>query len=375
MTSGRFANIKPRARVDSLDIMRGFSMFWLIGGAAIIGELALHSPIGGLDGLATQMKHASWVGLRFFDLIFPFFIFASGATIPYSTLRMKQKGLSSLKIAFKALRRALILSLIGVMYNEWTSHNFANPRLCSVLAQIGVSYFICVIIYLVSPRSNRLLSSAIGIMLLIAGLQILMPGSSLSEEIYPSNNINSLIDSALVPGRLLNGTFDPEGPLNWISASALCLFGAWTSGQLAPTQERNLSFRRKVILPFVIGVTLILVGLIADSHYSIIKALWTSSFCAVAGGISILFYLILYGIADVKNIKKPFYLFKVIGSNSLLACLATRLFGYAQFTNVLGSYASKSFSVETNLLAMIFTALATFSLLYFLYRRKIFIKV
>jgi len=52
--------------------MRGFSMFWLIGGAAIVGELALHSSIGGLDGLATQMKHASWVGLRFFDLIFPF---------------------------------------------------------------------------------------------------------------------------------------------------------------------------------------------------------------------------------------------------------------------------------------------------------------
>jgi predicted acyltransferase len=375
MTSGQLARIKPRARVDSLDIMRGFSMFWLIGGAAIVGEFALHSSIGGLDGLAMQMKHASWVGLRFFDLIFPFFIFASGATIPYSILRMKEKGVSNFKIAFKALRRALILSFIGVMYNEWTSHDFANPRLCSVLAQIGISYFICIIIYLVSPRSNRLLASAIGIMLLIAGLQILMPGSSLSEEIYPGNNINSLIDSALLPGRLLNGTFDPEGPLNWISASALCLIGAWTSNQLAPIQERNLRFRRKLILPFVIGVMLILVGLIADSRYSIIKALWTSSFCAVAGGISILFYLALYAIVDVKNIKKPFYLFKVIGSNSLLAYLATRLFGYAQFTNALGGYASRSFSIETNFLVIIFTTFTTFSLLYFLYRKKIFIKV
>ena len=375
MTSGKLARIKPRARVDSLDIMRGFSMFWLIGGAAIVEELALHSSIGGLDGLATQMKHASWVGLRFYDLIFPFFIFASGATIPYSILRMKQKGVSNFKITFKALRRALILLFIGVIYNEWTSHNFTNPRLCSVLALICVSYFICVIIYLVSPRSNRLLSSAIGIMLLIAGLQILMPGSSLSEEIYPSNNINSLIDSALVPGRLLNGTFDPEGPLNWISASAVCLFGAWTSDQIAPTQERNLSFRRKVILPFVIGVTLILVGLIADSHYSIIKALWTSSFCAVAGGISILFYSALYGIADVKNIKKPFYLFKVIGSNSLLAYLSTLLFSYSQFTNAFGNYTSRPFSIETNFLVIIFTTLTTFSLLHFLYRKKIFIKV
>ena len=120
---------------------------------------------------------------------------------------------------------------------------------------------------------------------------------------------------------------------------------------------------------------LILVGLIADSRYSIIKALWTSSFCAVAGGISILFYLALYAIVDVKNIKKPFYLFKVIGSNSLLAYLATRLFGYAQFTNALGGYASRSFSIETNFLVIIFTTFTTFSLLYFLYRKKIFIKV
>ena len=69
--------------------MRGFSMFWLIGGAALIKEIAVHNPSA--LGMAVQMRHAGWQGLRFYDLIFPLFIFTSGATIPFSIARLKDK--------------------------------------------------------------------------------------------------------------------------------------------------------------------------------------------------------------------------------------------------------------------------------------------
>ena len=82
---------KPQ-RLVSLDALRGFDMFWIIGGAGMVvgffGMLGL--PESWVEGLAEQMTHVEWDGFRFFDLIFPLFVFISGVTVPL--LRIVAKG-------------------------------------------------------------------------------------------------------------------------------------------------------------------------------------------------------------------------------------------------------------------------------------------
>ncbi len=353
--------------------MRGFSMFWLIGGAALIKEIAVHNPSA--IGMAVQMRHAGWQGLRFYDLIFPLFIFTSGATVPFSIARLKEKKIPNFQIVGIALKRTIILMIIGVIYNEWHGHQFLNPRLCSVLGQIGASYFICTCIYIANRRSKGLLASIGAIWLLIATLQLLPAKASLDKNINPSNNINSWIDSTFVPGRLLNKSFDPEGPLNWISASSVCLLGAWTSSQLAAPSRKRKGLKRTALKATILGITLIASSLLADNVYPIVKNIWTVPFAALTGGISILFYLLIYYITDIKDFKKPFFMFKVIGANSLVAYISLRFFDYEQFTNGLGAQLSRIFAIDGAIPGILITMIATLSLLYWLYRSKFFVKI
>jgi predicted acyltransferase len=59
-------------RLLSIDALRGFDMFFIIGGAAIISSLC--AAFGCADGwIASQMKHVKWAGLAHHDTIFPLF--------------------------------------------------------------------------------------------------------------------------------------------------------------------------------------------------------------------------------------------------------------------------------------------------------------
>jgi predicted acyltransferase len=80
-------------RLMSVDALRGFDMFWIIGGGALIKGLA--KAFGGpLDGLAAQFDHVPWEGLHFEDLIWPLFMFIVGVSIPLSIERQKKAGAS-----------------------------------------------------------------------------------------------------------------------------------------------------------------------------------------------------------------------------------------------------------------------------------------
>src|SRR5674476_1498324 len=86
--------VKPR--LLSLDALRGFDMFWIIGGGTLIEILAKCFPSGWLLALSEQMEHATWAGFHFEDLIFPLFMFISGITIPIAILSKLEKGSSCL---------------------------------------------------------------------------------------------------------------------------------------------------------------------------------------------------------------------------------------------------------------------------------------
>ena len=78
-------------RLMSIDALRGFDMFWIIGGSNII--IGLDKGLGGFfHALVPQFEHVPWEGLHFYDLIWPLFMFIVGVSIPFSVEKRKAEG-------------------------------------------------------------------------------------------------------------------------------------------------------------------------------------------------------------------------------------------------------------------------------------------
>ena len=89
-------------RLMSLDALRGFDMFFITGGAALIS--AVVNLFGFGDGwLARQMVHVPWAGLTHHDTIFPLFLFLAGATWLFSLAAQRAKGRTSGQIYRKII--------------------------------------------------------------------------------------------------------------------------------------------------------------------------------------------------------------------------------------------------------------------------------
>ena len=81
-------------RVVSIDALRGFDMFWIIGGYRIVPLLLLLLVDPLPDWLAYQFDHPDWVGFSAWDIIMPLFMFIVGAAMPFSFARRIEQGQS-----------------------------------------------------------------------------------------------------------------------------------------------------------------------------------------------------------------------------------------------------------------------------------------
>ena len=147
---------KTKERLNSLDTLRGFDMLWIIGGGALIEALAKVTEWNWMEALANQMHHVSWEGFRFFDLIFPLFMFISGVAIPFALTSRLEKGTSKTSLHKKVFIRMILLILLGFIYNGALKNGFSNMRYPSVLSQIGIAYFFAaLIVYPIKGMSHK----------------------------------------------------------------------------------------------------------------------------------------------------------------------------------------------------------------------------
>src|SRR5271167_983084 len=79
------------ARLMSLDALRGFDMFWILGADSFVYALHETSRNPVTKFLATQLDHAEWQGFHFYDLIFPLFVFMMGVSVVLSLRRIVER--------------------------------------------------------------------------------------------------------------------------------------------------------------------------------------------------------------------------------------------------------------------------------------------
>lgn len=360
-------------RLESLDALRGFDMFLIIGGTHLISSFIDAMNWESLGWLTAQFRHIPWHGLTFEDVIFPLFLFMVGVSMVFSVASSRRKGLSNREIIWKAFKRMIVLSLLGIVYKNNPLHfDWDQIRYVSVLGRIGVAGFLATLILLNTTWKGRLYW-LFGILILYwaAVMFIPVPGYG-AGDLSQEGNLVTFIHSYIVPGRLIDGIYDENGYFTHIPATGLVLMGT-LAANLLRSGKKELE---KVTWLVGAGLLAIGIGVIWNFHFPINKHLWSSSFIMVSGGISFLFMALFYWLIDVRGYRKWAFPFKVIGLNSLFIYLASGLVDFSYTSRyLLNGFLQMSGEDMQRFIVQLGVLLLEFGLLYFMYRKRIFIKV
>ncbi|RYU94766.1 acyltransferase family protein [Emticicia agri] len=313
-------------RLYSLDALRGFDMFWIMGAEDFFHELmeATHHPVA--SWIAMQLSHVDWNGFRFYDLIFPLFLFMSGVSTPYSVGRDMEKGTDRSKLLMRIMKRGLILVVLGIIYNNGLHIKpLSEVRFPSVLGRIGIAYMFASIIYLYASQRFQYIWFAgvlIGYWLLLKFTSA--PGFPVGD-LTMEGNFASWLDRTILPGRLHREIHDPEGLVSAIPAIGTGLLGIFAGNFL---KNNPMDKARKAPSLALAGVVCLIVGGFWDLFFPINKNLWTSSFVLYVGGCSLLLLAIFYYIIDVLGFRRWAFFFTVIGMNSILIYMSVKFINW-----------------------------------------------
>jgi len=368
---------KKQERLVSLDALRGFDMLWIAGGESLMVALAALTGWPALQWAAGQMEHVAWEGFRFYDNIFPLFLFIAGISMPFSILKRKQRGEDMRKIYLHLFQRLFLLILLGLIYNGIFRLNFEHQRYASVLARIGIAWFFAAVIVLNTSIRGQVLWF-FGILLAYWAVMKLVPVPGFGAGILtPEGNLSAFIDQKFLPGRLCCYEFgDNEGILSTFPAICTALMGALT-GHLLISKNNKLNGLKKALIILAAGVVSMAVAKLWSLNFPIIKNLWTSSFVLFAGGLSLLMFGTFYLIIDVWGFKKWTFPFVVIGMNSItIYLLNSGIIDFEQMGKYFFGGLANHFSELVQPVVLISgIILCMWTFLYILYRNKIFLKV
>lgn len=397
----------PTARLVSVDALRGFDMLWIVGAGTIVSAIEKMSPNPLTTVLAAQLKHAEWEGFRFYDLIFPLFLFIVGISLVFSLDKAMAQG-GPARVLGRVFRRGLLLFAAGVFYYGGVSKAWPEVQLGGVLHRIAACYVAAAVIYS-HVRSPRGLVAVC--VVLLTGFWALVtwvpvPDFKLEptvvEEIAerigshsPSGisasvqgrvtgsyeegrNLVNHFDFLYLPGKKAQLYYINEGLLSTIPAIVLPLFGV-LAGLLL--KDVSMPPTKKIAWLVGAGLACIALGLLWSLSFPLIKRIWTSSFVLVAGGSSALLLALFYWLVDVRQSRRWCQPFVWVGCNALTIYLVTPIVGFqaiaARFT---GGDVSRFLDDRiTQGMGGLVTASAGLLLVIlfarFLYRRQIFLRV
>lgn len=364
-------------RLLSLDALRGFDMFWIIGGKYVFIALAAVTGFPVLEWWSTQLNHVDWHGFKFYDMIFPLFLFISGVSFPFSLANKYSKVENRKKLYTDILRRGLILVVLGLIYSNSIRFDLENLRFGSVLGRIGLAWMFAALIYINTNSFKIRVLFFWGIILVYWGLLVFFPATDLgSTDIYsPEGNLAGYIDRLFMPGKLMTPTHDPEGILSTFPAISTALLGMLIGEYLQSKALRD-SPMLKLLYMVLAGILLTLLGQIWSYTLPINKTLWTGSFVCYVGGLSILLLSAFYLVIDIWQFQRWAFFFIIIGMNSITIYMAKKMIDFKYTASFLfGGMAKVVPENWSGLVLAVGYLTVAWLLLYFLYRNKVFLKI
>ena len=357
-------------RLDSLDALRGFDMFWIVGGGAMLTGLAKAVNVAPLNAVVPQLEHVRWEGLHFWDVIWPLFMFIVGVSLAFSLARRTAAGASHATIYWHAARRAIILFMLGMMaQGNLLAWDLSKLWPCySVLHGIAVGYLIATVVALEFPPKVQVLITA-AFLLLYWALLMLVPVPGVGAGVLtPTGNMATWVDQ-LILGHFHHG--ENTWFVSYFGFASSVLLGVMAGHVLLSSRTAAAKLR----LLASAGAVCLAAGFACSLALPIIKLLWTSSFVLVSGGFSFLALALFYWMVDVRGWRRWVFPFRVIGMNPIVAYMATMLLDLRSIGNILvGGLLPRVGRWDT-----LFSAAAAFAVLwlflYWMYRTRSFVKI
>jgi predicted acyltransferase len=367
----------PRGRILSIDALRGLDMLMIVGVDRLVRAWADWSGSPLASTVVGQFEHVEWEGFRFYDLIFPLFLFLVGAVLPFSLGKFDGQGRGA---AYRRIaRRVALLFALGLLCNNVLQFDWENLRVAGVLQRIALCYGIAAVIVLNASTRVQVIASAailLGYWALLAG--VAPPGGE-PGDYSKEGNLAGWVDRHFLPGRIMEpyyGFGDNEGLLSTIPAVATTLIGALAGAWLRSSRGDW----EKVAGLAASGGAALALGWTWGQWFPVIKNLWTSSFVLVAGGWSLLLLASFYAVIDAIGWRRWAFPLVVVGVNAITIYVVPRFLDFDHMAQFFlgGVYASSDRWIGgdfTPVAAAIGALIAKWLFLYYLYKRRIFLRV
>jgi len=339
-------------RLTSLDALRGFDMFWILGADSFV--YAIHemgkNPV--TQFFAEQVDHAEWAGFRFYDLIFPLFVFIMGVSTVFSLTKIIEREGRAAAVK-RVLKRGALLFIVALIYSGGFTNPWPDMRLMGVLNRIAICYTFGGLLFIFC-NVRVMMAAAVALLLGYWALMAQVPfpdvrpvpgGDAVITKEAGFKNVSQLnmdstvmihgsyiqgvnlanyLDQKYLPGRKYDGTYDPEGMLSTMPALVTGLLGIFTGLFL---RKQTVPVPRTALILIGAGAVSATLGWLWNIEFPVIKKLWTSSYVLVAGGYSAMLLGLFYWIVDVKKWQAWCQPFIWIGMNPITLYLTSNFLG------------------------------------------------
>ena len=381
----------------AVDAYRGLVMLLMMGEVmnfAAVHRAYPHSLFWRV--LAYNQNHVEWAGMGLHDMIQPSFTFLVGVALPYSITSRLRKGQTFGWLFAHTLWRSLLLVALGIFLRS-TDSTRTYFTFEDTLTMIGLGYPFAFLLSFCRPRWQW---TAFGVILFGYWLAWALypapgPGFNYAAVGVPADwhynfsgfashwNKNSNLGQAFDLWFL--NLFPRETPFAFNSGGYLTLSFIPTLGTMLLGLFAGRWFRAQDSIPIrkflLAGVLLAAGGLVL--HFAgicpIVKRIWTPSWTLFSGGMCFFFLSAFSWLIDVKGYRRWAFPLVVVGVNSIAAYLIAHLWERFIINTLHIHLRYQIFQILGSGLEPLLTGIAVmvtyWLILYWMYHRKIFLRI
>ncbi|MFP4365932.1 MAG: acyltransferase family protein [Bacteroidales bacterium] len=361
-----------QGRLIALDAFRGFT---------IAAMIMVNYP-GSWNYVYSPLLHVDWHGITPTDLIFPFFIFIVGVSIVLAYSKRLEAGLPKKNMYKKIAVRSIKIFAVGIFLNLYPNFDLESIRIAGVLQRIAIVFGVCALIYLNSGWKAQAWSAALILVFYWISMTVIpVPGLG-TPMLEPGMNLAAWIDQQILPGRMWQGTWDPEGLYSTLPAIVTGITGMLAGKLIISGKSQEYI----VIWLFSLGFISTVSGEAWSWIFPINKNIWTSSYVLYTSGLAAMTLATAMFFIDILGYRKGTKFGVIYGANAITAyvlagILSVVFYGVPLWGRSLNSHFVSGLSAvgfEPKLASLAYALIYVFIIfipVYYLYKKKIFIKL
>lgn len=370
-------------RLESLDALRGFDLFFLVALGPLMHSLARTANVEWLNESMWVFSHVSWEGFSPWDLIMPLFLFMSGISMPFSLSRYK--SISDKRPLLRRLaKRILLLWIFGMMcqgnllaLDPNTIYLYSNT-----LQAIATGYLITALLFLFTSRRTQIITAVVLLLVYWTAMQFITVDGYGGGNYTPQGNLAEWIDNTVL-GRFRDTAQVIDGKVvvadwyhyTWILSSlnfGVTVLTGLFAGYIA---KDKIEEKKKLKLYFGTGITMVIAGWLWNFQMPVIKTIWTSSMVLVSSGYCFLLMGLFYYWIDYKGHRSGITWLKVYGMNSIVAYMLANVVNFRCIGESLFYGLEQYMESYYSFLMTLWNIGAVYVIIWFMYKRGIFLKV